>query len=251
MSLNLPVSPETVFFHKRVVCKAMPQKLNRPRVLGVLAGGDFPVERLLGWVHSADIILAADGAANTLFSCGVLRHTTVGDMDSIDNSTKDVQMDLLQIDDQNTSDCDKLLSVAEARGYREITMVCAEGDLLDHVLGNLYSGARAGLKVRFAVRRGVAHILKGPEQATYEAPERTRLSLMPLGPCYGVNLTGVQWPLTDAMMSPAGLVSLSNRSTGSISVSLKAGTAALFLAHPELEVPSWPDHPISEPISQP
>jgi thiamine pyrophosphokinase len=217
----------------------MPQKLNKPRVLGVLAGKDLPADRLIAWVYSADIILAADGAADTLDSCQILPDTTIGDLDSISISTKARQVELIHIDDQDTSDCDKLLILAVERGYADITLIGVEGDQLDHVLGNLYSAARSPLSVRLVLRRGIAHLLRGPVVMSLDLPDATRLSLLPLSPCSGVTLEGVAWPLAQANLSPIGLVSLSNRSTGRVDLELAVGTAILLLSHPDLEVPAW------------
>jgi thiamine pyrophosphokinase len=60
---------------------------------------------------------------------------------------------------------------------------------------------------------------------------------MPLVPCSGVTLKGVEWPLSNAELSPLGLISLSNRASGPIEITLTTGAAILFLAHPDLENP--------------
>jgi len=185
------------------------------------------------------MILAADGAADFIKSLGVVPDTTVGDLDSITISTKAIQNDLIFEPNQDLSDCDKLLNLAAERGHSDITLVCVEGDLLDHVLGSLYSAARSPLNVKLALRRGIAHILRGPVEMHLKLPPSTRLSLMPLTPCKGVSLGGTKWPLSCAELSPLGLTSLSNQTSGPVQVSLEAGTAVLFLAHPDLEAPSW------------
>ncbi len=217
----------------------MVENLNKPRVLGVLAGGDLPLSRLAVWGESADVLLAADGAANSLAEIGLFSHTTVGDFDSIAPSTKEAQRELIQIDDPNATDCDKLLGLAWKRGYSSITLVGVEGDLLDHVIGNLYSSARAQITVRLALRRGVAHILRGPSTTEYQIPAETRISLLPLTSCSGVELIGTKWPLSDAVLDPLGLTSISNEGSGEIRARLATGVACLFLAHPELESPNW------------
>jgi len=237
--LYLLKTPRGASFRKRVLCKAMPKKLNKPRILGVLAGGDMPLEHVATWVDSADIIVAADGAANTLYSCGVIPHTTVGDLDSIASSTKDHQVELIHIEDQDTSDCDKLLTFAADRGYTDLTLLCSEGDLLDHVLGNLYSAARSNLKIRLALRRGIAHILRGPTHTEFETPRDTRLSLLPLTPCTGVTISGAKWPLKNATLSPLGQISLSNQASEKVEVQIDTGAAVLFLSHQDLETPTW------------
>ncbi len=217
----------------------MPVKLNKPRVLGVLAGEDFPVERLLSWANSAEIVLAADGAANRLISVGFIPDTTVGDLDSIAESTKSAQRELILNSDQNHTDCDKLLSLAQERGFVEVTLVGIEGDLVDHLLGSIASAAKSSQQIRIILRRGLAYILKGPCDHHFAFPPNTRLSLLPLTSCEGVNLQGVEWPLDQAELSPLGNMSLSNRGLGKIQFSIKLGTAVLFVAHPDLEAPHW------------
>jgi len=217
----------------------VPAKLNKPHILGVLAGGDLPPARLAEWAHSAHIIIAADGAANSLNSLDILPTTTVGDFDSIGDSTKDKQAEVIHIPDQDSTDCDKLLFLASQRGYAEITLVGVEGDLLDHVVGNLFSAARSSLGIRLGLRRGIAFVLRGPVEWTREVPSKTRLSVMPLTQCSGVTIEGAKWPLVDASLSPLGLSSLSNQASGLVKASITEGTAVLFLAHKELERPIW------------
>jgi thiamine pyrophosphokinase len=62
---------------------------------------------------------------------------------------------------------------------------------------------------------------------------------MPLTSCSGVNLTGCEWPLKNANLTPDGSNSLSNVASGTVSVALENGIAILILAHPKLEVPHW------------
>lgn len=132
-----------------------------------------------------------------------------------------------------------MLALAEQRGYEEITLIGAEGDLLDHVLGNLYSAARSKLRIRFALRRGLAFVIRGGESRQFQGLHDARLSVMPLTPCSGVNLLGAEWPLTNAQISPLGLISLSNRASDAVTVNLADGVAVVFLAHPDLEQPVW------------
>jgi len=220
----------------------MPTKLNKPRVLAVLAGGDFPLDRLDLWFRSADVVIAADGAANSLTELGRVPNITVGDLDSLSDENRSSQLELIQIDDQNSTDCDKLLSLAAHRGYSNLTLIGVEGDLLDHTLGTLQSVARSCLNVRIILRRGIAQVLHGPIEQRLNLPESTRLSLMPLTPCLGVNLTGTQWTLSNAELSPLGANSLSNRALGPVSIQMQEGAAVVFLSHPILEAIRWDDN---------
>ena len=214
--------------------------LNKRRVLGVLAGRDMPVEQVVAWARSADYVLAADGAANFLAEGDFIPDVVIGDFDSISRNTKDVQKMLVHIEDQNRSDCDKLLDYAQSLGFETITLCAMEGDAIDHIIGSLQSAARSTLEVRVATRRGVIMLLKGAVSASFDVPTKTRVSLLPISNCSGVELTGVEWSLFGTEMSPIGFTSLSNRSVENVSVSIDSGVAALFLSHPSLELPHWP-----------
>jgi len=187
-----------------------------PHVIGVLAGKDLPPERVIEWAKSADVILAADGGANVLFGARIVPDATIGDMDSIKNSTKCGQTKIVVQDSQESTDCDKLLAYARQCGYMSITLCSVEGDQLDHVLATLHSAARSELNVRLALRTGIAWILRGANEWLFPRQQGARLSLMPLTDCEGVWLGGVRWPLQDASLNPLGANSISNVADGDV-----------------------------------
>lgn len=210
-----------------------------PRVLGVLAGGDILLERLGDWARSADVVLAADGGADRSLAAGVTPTATVGDLDSLVASVEAARA--VRDSDQDSSDCDKLLALAQRMGHTHITLIGAEGDRLDHVLGALSSAVRSTLFVRLALRRGLGWVLRGPIDFSIEAGADELVSLMPLEACENVTLTGVRWPLSEARLSAGGLVSLSNRALGGpLTVEIGQGAALLTALSPERETPAWP-----------
>lgn len=210
-----------------------------PKVLGVLAGEDFPLDRLATWANGADFLIAADGGSNRLGAAGFRPHVIVGDLDSVTEPVAGVEV--VKVSEQDSSDCDKLLRFAADRGFPSITLISIEGDQLDHVLGTLSSALRASLPVRLALRRGVAWVLRPGDEIAFEATQGTRISLMPLTACDEVDLFGVEWPLDRAALSPDGLVSLSNRAKGGmVRAFVGKGGAALFVSGADWERPFWP-----------
>jgi thiamine pyrophosphokinase len=215
------------------------------RVLGVLAGGDMPSELLRAWADSAEVVLAADAGADRLLEAGARPTKIVGDLDSISEYAKDMGVEVVHLADQETTDCDKLLSMAAGLGYDHVTLASVEGDSLDHLLATVFSALRARVSVRFALRRGIAWLLR--TDAAHDVAKLVihpgldrRVSLIPLAPCKGVRLEGVCWPLHNAELSPTGLVSISNRSTGSwVQASLEEGAALLVAEFPVEEMPLW------------
>jgi thiamine pyrophosphokinase len=195
----------------------------------------MPAARLGAWASKADLLLAADGGADRLLAAGVTPHHTIGDLDSL----QAVGLPRLEMDpDQETSDCDKLLALAHRLGVEEITLACIEGDRLDHVLGTMSSALKSPVRVRLALRSGLAWVLRGDIRVRTK-PGAT-VSLMPLMACANVSLRGVEWPLRNVPMSPFHQVSLSNRALGDVvEVDMGSGAAVLFVLGPDFETPSW------------
>lgn len=210
------------------------------RVLGVLAGESLSPGVLRAWCDSADLVLAADGGADRVLAVGRRPHRVVGDLDSLSDRASDSGLDVLHDPDQDSTDCDKLLRLAQSCGASAVTLACVEGGYLDHLLAVLSSALRSPLDVRLALRTGVAWVLRAPAAVRAAALPGRRVSLMPLVRCTGVRLAGVRWPLEGAELDWTGLVSVSNRAEGtSVEVGLASGGALLFIEYGAEEVPFW------------
>lgn len=194
------------------------------RVLGVLAGDDVP-PNLKAWLVKADLILAADGGADTVSALDVKPDWVIGDLDSLKTSRESfgrVEQDL----DQSTTDCDKLLSLASRLGVARLTLTCVEGRRPDHFLATLQSAARSSLEISFAFRQGMGWIVR--PGLTREIETTGKVSLLPLTACTGVGLAGMKWELSGVDMSPVGLTSISNQGVGLVRASVESGVALLY-----------------------
>ncbi len=230
------------------------------RVLGVLAGEPLPGAVLGAWCDSADLVLAADGGADRVLAVGRRPHRVVGDLDSLSESARTIGLDVthdadqdslsesartIGLDvthdaDQDSTDCDKLLRLAESAGAASVTLACVEGGYLDHLLAVLASAARSPLGVRLALSTGVAWVLRGPVSAEIRTRPGRRVSLLPLTRCRGVGLQGVRWTLEGATLDWLGLLSVSNRAeSDSVNASIGEGCAVLFAQYEPDEVPFW------------
>lgn len=208
------------------------------RVLAVLDGGDVSAEVLEAWATSADVVLAADGAADRLLACGVVPAVTIGDMDSVRDKGRLPR--LVEDRDQSTSDADKLLGFAVASGFDNVTLIGVEGDRLDHVVASLASAARSPLHLRMVLRSGIGWVLTRGRTVEIETESDDVVSLIPIEECAGVQFEGVRWPLTNAALSPTGLVSLSNRASGTlVRVTVGRGSALLMRVGPHPAAPHW------------
>ena len=208
------------------------------KVLGVLAGRDMLASQLVKWANEADVILAADAGADILLGIGVVPDWVIGDLDSIQSGTD--CPNVIQIEDQNSTDCDKLLIKAIELGVNQITLACVEGDQLDHMLATLHSAARHPIHVQVALRTGVGRLLISGDRFGIETQLGRRVSLLPLADCEGVSLTGVEWPMVRASLSPLGSTSIGNRAiSNQVVAEVVNGVAFLYVERLEDEEAVW------------
>lgn len=200
------------------------------RFLVVLGGRRLEPERMLAWAQSADRILAVDAGIYHLESVGVTPQVASGDFDSSDPQHLPEAVERLDMPDQERTDFEKALAWCEHNDIERIHVMCAEGDLPDHQLYNLYAAANTLLDVWFVFERGLGRIVKPEHGAvTINGTPGQRISLIPLQACESVSFTGVQWPLERATLVPLGSASISNAfASEQASVSIERGVAFLF-----------------------
>lgn len=225
---------------------AIPQVLveggvdNSRRVLGVLSGGDVSEDLLKRWAATAEVVIAADAGADLLLRVDEVAHLVIGDMDSVSPRGLTSARQSLAVEDEQTTDCDKLLAHVAGLGHPAVTLIGVEGDLPDHVLAILHSAARSDLDVRLAYRRGLGWIASPSLPRKIKTLPGRRLSLLNLERCEGVTMTGCHWPLHDAVLSLADQASVSNRTEDNeITVTIGKGKAFLFIEFSSDELPVW------------
>jgi thiamine pyrophosphokinase len=164
----------------------------------ILANGDAPSRMLLrAHLRNADILICADGGANTAAKLNVRPDVILGDMDSMLEASlkKFKKVKVIRMRDQNSTDLEKALSFAVRKGYGAITVFGATGRRIDHELGNLSALVKFSRKaeVKFVDRNGELLCLAKKESLALSAG-RT-ISLLPLTSCEGVATTGLHWNL--------------------------------------------------------
>jgi len=213
--------------------------MGQKKVLGVLAGTDTPVTTIAAWARSADVVVAADGAANRLLAFGIPLDCIVGDLDSLDPLLKESNIEVVELTDQETTDCEKLLAFVQDR-FPDASLQIAglEGDRFDHVLASTFSIARMAPNAGLVLRDGFGRIVSPGSEAKFEVVRGSIVSLIPLMPCKGVRMKGVEWaPNPD--LSPDGHISISNLATQTeILVSFESGLA-LFISQGDSARPKW------------
>lgn len=198
----------------------------------------MPSEQLARWAESADVVIAADSGSDRLSAWEGTPQIVIGDMDSI--KAQPPQTTVIRLEEQDSTDCDKLLAHIRELGHPSVTLASVEGDRLDHVLSTVASAARTELMVRLALRRGVAWVITSGQRVEVPVFGRPRLSLMPIKDSEGVTLQGVEWPLSEASLSAIGLVSVSNRaSSNKVMAKIGSGAAILVVESAGIQEPDW------------
>ena len=195
-------------------------------------------ERMVEVVRGADLVVAADGGANHLARIGVCPAAVVGDLDSLLPGVRAWvgEERIVPRPDQDHTDLDKTMAYVLAQGTpEEILVLAAVGGRLDHALENL------GLLGRWALGGGPTTAFLD-EQHRISAVTGHRVvatvpgqgfSLLPLGRCEGVSVTGARWPLAGEPLDLLGRTGISNQALGdSLAITVEHGVLLLFLGPP-------------------
>lgn len=174
-------------------------------------------EQLAAVAAAADPLLAADGGADHLARIGLRPKLVVGDLDSISPGVRRWLGEdrMVPRPDQDRTDLDKALGVAlDELGLGSLTVLGAVGGRIDHAVANL------GLLARRAVGERLRFV--APDHRIVAVKDRCELasaagetwSFFTFDPGVRVDLDGVRWPVTAAVLDPAGQPSISNLAIG-------------------------------------
>jgi len=106
----------------------------------IVANGDAPSKRLLDRLKAnSDLVIAADGGANTLFDLGHAGFTIIGDLDSVRPEVlASIPEDLqLRVEDQDTCDLEKAINHCANLRADRILITGATGGRLEHTLTSM------------------------------------------------------------------------------------------------------------------
>jgi len=178
----------------------------------LICNGEPPGKRLAGRLaRKAGYIIAADGGANAARRLGIRPDVIIGDLDSVTSATQRTFSDVLQVKvaRQDNTDLEKALDFLAARRRREVVILGATGRRIDFTLANVSVIWRytRSMSIVFAGDGWRAMPVVG--RLALHASRGTTVSLLPFGPCSGITLKGLRYPLTNAAMR-VGEVGVSN-----------------------------------------
>lgn len=178
----------------------------------IFSGGSFhqlPEKFDLTEYH---LVIAADKGYAYAESLGITPDIFVGDFDSFSDEKRIKSPEIFRlVPEKDMTDTQEALQIAIERNAEHITILGGLGGRIDHTLANIEL-------LKFGLDRGVAVALA--DDGNYVTlinkpvcvPRRDGwcLSLIPLTKCEHVNLRGVYYPLTDAVMDLGNSLGVSN-----------------------------------------
>ena len=114
--------------------------MDHKKNIAVVINGEFPTNaKIIDKIESAEIIIAIDGATNSLIDCGITPTVSIGDFDSIKPSYKDKVSQIIHAEDQNKTDLEKTLDWCIDNNYLSLSIFGISGKSEDHFLGNFFA----------------------------------------------------------------------------------------------------------------
>jgi len=178
----------------------------------LLANGEPPPRPFLRRLrHACGMFIAADGGANAALRAGLRPDVIIGDLDSLRPATRRAFRTslLLRVRRQDNTDLEKALDYVTALGARRVVVAGITGRRIDFTLGNLSVLWKYTAALDIIVAGDGWEAFPAGRRRTVRARKGTTVSLVPFGPCGGITLRGLRYPLTNASMK-VGEIGVSN-----------------------------------------
>ena len=203
-----------------------------PRRALVIANGEPPKKlRLQALVREANVVLCADGGANTALKLGVVPDAIIGDLDSVHTETlvKFRKVPTYQDSNDETTDLEKAIAWAIKAKYDHVTVVGGSGKRLDQAIGNLGVLAKFYPDAVVRIVDDFGELTYVGRALTFEAKKGEIVSLIPLCRCEGIVTSGLRYALNGESLELGVREGTSNVVTESlVSVKVKKGHLLLF-----------------------
>lgn len=189
----------------------------------IISGGRFSE---LNGIEAADFVIACDKGVEYAAHGGVLPDLLVGDFDSYHGALPEGVPVLELPVEKDDTDTMAAIRWAVGEGYSEITMYCALGGRLDHLLGNLQAAVFAvghGARVHIPDRENELFLFS---KDTLVLPPRNGWSLSVLAMtdvCEDVSICGAKYPLSHMRLTNRFPIGISNEWQENVKITAGAG----------------------------
>lgn len=203
-----------------------------PHALLIGNGPEVPRQLLRAAAQKAQLLVAADGGADTALRAGLTPDVVIGDLDSV-SATAKRQLPRAQwifVDNQNNTDLEKALDYLVSLRCKRCTLIGFSSGRMDFTLGNLLTTSRYAHHMELCIVADGWKIYPIYKRKTFDTRPGTRVSLLPLTRCNGVSLQGLKYPLQNASLTLGTTRTLSNQAVKNrFTVSLRQGKLLVYL----------------------
>ena len=173
--------------------------MNKP-IIAIIANGLAPSKKLLAQtLTNVDIIVAADGGAETCRELDIQPDFIVGDLDSVSEETKRYFKDasVILMYDQNYSDMQKAIAFSLSKDPEKLKIYSAFGKRSDHTFSNLliFSGMDIPVPFELYDNFGILSLLH-PGQHKLKGNAGEPVSLFSITPLQNLSINGLKYPVS-------------------------------------------------------
>jgi len=205
----------------------------------ILANGVPPRKSFLqAYLRLGDILICADGGANTAARFNITPDLIIGDMDSVSTVTlqRFRSVTRKKITSQNSTDLEKALAAAVRLRCTDAIVLGATGGRLDHAMGNLSALAKYSPRLHIQFIDELGEYMYIGRKLEIDIPNGTTISLLPLSVCTGITTQGLQWNLHDEALQLGVRESTSNRAIAQkVHIQVHKGDLILFILRIPME----------------
>ncbi len=200
----------------------------------IVGNGEPPSRELFAsCAREAELILCADGGANTASAYGYAPDYIVGDLDSVSDQSKAAlaadRLVLVDPEGNVGTDGQKVLNHAVALGVTQAVLVGFTGRRTDHLLGNLSLLKAFADLLALRIVDDYCDIRLIDRCIRFRAAIGQKISLCPLdGAAEGIETFGLKWPLRSESLIPGVRKGISNEVVDN-PVEIRVGRGDLLL----------------------
>lgn len=209
-------------------------------IVVVFAGGDTTAGRLRSEIPRDAFVIAADSGLDHARAMGRPVDLVVGDLDSVSATglaaARNAGAEIREFPTgKDQTDLELALEAAAERSPDRLVLVGGHGGRVDHFLANamlLASPSYEGIEIDALFGEARVHVVHGgrpPRSIGARAGELCSVIAVH-GTAEGVTVTGTQWELTNAQLSPGSSRGVSNVARGDVvEVEVSVGTVLVLL----------------------
>lgn len=195
----------------------------------VVGAGDFTPHDFVPM--RGDLVIAADGGADSLAAHGLRPHLLLGDMDSVQRPPSVPRIVFPKI--KNDTDLSLAVKTGIRMGYRSFKLYGIGGGRSDHFYANIQLMAlfsAKGINVHALLPEGDIWAVTSGSLSLPAAPRQTVSIFCPDGRAEGVTASGLFYPLDNASLSARFPLGVSNEALArQIKISVRKGTLIVFI----------------------